>query len=345
MLTKRQEFILNQIQTFQRLSVSEIDNLIKHSPFENISRPTLIRELNVLINRSFITRNGNGKATKYTAIYKNPILRVFDKETYFSTENRMIKRYFDFEIFQHLKEIFCSEEISELHKLNKTFQANLKTFPQNVIQKEFERITVEFSWKSSQIEGNTYSLLDTERLIKEQIHAKGHSKEEATMIFNHKQAMDFIFKDSDYFNKISVSKIEDIHKIIVQELNVQPGIRKTPVGIIGTDYKPLENQFQIRDALELTCNCANSTSFALEKALITVAMVSYIQPFEDGNKRTARVIGNAILLANGFCPLSYKSVDEVEYKKSMIIFYEQNSMHYFKQLFIEQFKMAISKYF
>ena len=345
MLTKRQEFILNQIQTLQRLSVSEIDSLIKQSPFEDISRPTLIRELNVLINRSFITRSGNGKAAKYTAIYKNPVLRAFDKETYFSTENRTIKRYFDFEIFQNLKEIFRSKEILELQKLNKTFQTNLKTFPQNVIQKEFERITVEFSWKSSQIEGNTYSLLDTERLIKEQIHAKGHSKEEAIMIVNHKQAMDFIFKDSDYFNKISVSKIEDIHKIIVQELNVQLGIRKTPVGIIGTDYKPLENPFQIREALELTCNCVNSTSFAMEKALITIAMISYIQPFEDGNKRTARVLGNALLLANGFCPLSYKSVDEVEYKKSMIIFYEQNSIHYFKQLFIEQFKMAISKYF
>ena len=74
-------------------------------------------------------------------------------------------------------------------------------------------------------------------------------------------------------------------------------------------------------------------------------MISYIQPFEDGNKRTARVVGNALLLANGFCPLSYKSVDEVEYKKSMIMFYEQNSIHYFKQLFVEQFKIAISKYF
>lgn len=165
------------------------------------------------------------------------------------------------------------------------------------------------------------------------------------MIFNHKQAMDFIFQNPDYFNEISVSKIEDIHKIITNELDVCSGIRKTPVGIIGTDYKPLDDQFQIREALEATCDCVNSANFALEKALIAIAMISYIQPFEDGNKRTARVIGNALLLANGFCPLSYKNVDEVEYKKSMIIFYEQNSIHYFKQLFIEHFKMAISKYF
>lgn len=147
------------------------------------------------------------------------------------------------------------------------------------------------------------------------------------------------------FVYILSSQVKDIHNIIIQDLGIHSGIRKTPVGIIGPDYKPLDNQFQIREALEVTCDYVNSINFALEKALIAIAMISYIQPFEDGNKRTARVIGNAILLANGFCPLSYKSVDEVEYKKSMIIFYEQNSIHYFKQLFIEHFKMAISKYF
>jgi Fic family protein len=82
-----------------------------------------------------------------------------------------------------------------------------------------------------------------------------------------------------------------------------------------------------------------------EKALAAVLMISYIQPFEDGNKRTARILGNALLLAYGYCPLSYRSVDEVEYKKAMILFYEQNNAFYFKQLFIEQFRQAIEKYF
>lgn len=132
---------------------------------------------------------------------------MFDKDIYFATENRAIKRYFDFEIFKNLNGIFSLDEITELQELNKTFQANLKTFPRNIIQKEFEGITVEFSRKSSQIEGNTYSLLDTERLIKEKVLANGHSQEEATMIFNHKQVMDLILQTPDYFNKISVSKI------------------------------------------------------------------------------------------------------------------------------------------
>ena len=74
-------------------------------------------------------------------------------------------------------------------------------------------------------------------------------------------------------------------------------------------------------------------------------MISYLQPFEDGNKRTSRILGNAILLANDICLLSYRSVNESDYKKGMILFYEQNYVKYFKELFVEQFKFAVDNYF
>ena len=74
-------------------------------------------------------------------------------------------------------------------------------------------------------------------------------------------------------------------------------------------------------------------------------LISYIQPFEDGNKRTARTVGNALLLAADYCPLSYRSADEIEYKKGMILFYEQNDWSYFKTIFTDQFRQGIEKYF
>ena len=74
-------------------------------------------------------------------------------------------------------------------------------------------------------------------------------------------------------------------------------------------------------------------------------LIAYIQPFVDGNKRTARLLGNALLMANNACPLSFRSVDEAEYKKDLIVFYEQNSLRAFKELFIEQFKFAVENYF
>ena len=92
-VNKRQKFILNQIQKFQTLHIAEIEGLISKTLFEDRTRPTIIRELNVLIKFSFISRCGKGKNTKYIAVYQTPILRVFDKSTYFATENRTIKLY------------------------------------------------------------------------------------------------------------------------------------------------------------------------------------------------------------------------------------------------------------
>lgn len=82
-----------------------------------------------------------------------------------------------------------------------------------------------------------------------------------------------------------------------------------------------------------------------EKALVLLAMISYIQPFGDGNKRTARMLSNAVLLANDYYPLSYRSVDEVEYKEALLLFYEQNNLFHLKRIFVEQQKFAIENYF
>jgi Fic family protein len=76
-----------------------------------------------------------------------------------------------------------------------------------------------------------------------------------------------------------------------------------------------------------------------------LVLISYIQAFADGNKRTARIISNAILLNNKFCPISFRTIDSVEYKKAMLIFYEKNNINPFKQIFIQQFEFAVKTYF
>jgi len=98
------------------------------------------------------------------------------------------------------------------------------------------------------IEGNTYSLLETEQLIKNQQEASGHSKEEAVMILNHKKALDYIGSNKNEFQNVSVSKIENIHSLIVDSLNVTKNLRKSLVGITGTNFKPLDNEYQIKEA-------------------------------------------------------------------------------------------------
>ena len=107
----------------------------------------------------------------------------------------------------------------------------------------------------------------------------------------------------------------------------------------------LDNEFQIREALEDTCRLINAKEDVFEKALLALVLLSYIQPFTDGNKRTARISSNAILMAWGYCPISFRTVDSIDYKKAMLMFYEQNNIAAFKQIFIEQYEFAVKNYF
>ena len=80
------------------------------------------------------------------------------------------------------------------------------------------------------------------------------------------------------------------------------------------------------------------------KALVSLLGISYIQPFEDGNKRTSRLMANALLMAYGCAPLSYRSVDENAYREATLVFYELNSIVSFKKIFIEQYDFAAHNY-
>lgn len=346
-LNSRQNLILQYINTHSKVNRLELEEYIA-TVDDKISKATILRDLDVLLKDNYIKKTGSAKSVKYQPIKANELLIKYDVNNYFKDnfDERKIKySQFNFDVYGKLKNLFSSDEIKKLEVINRTYLTKTKTLSDTILKKEFERLLIELSWKSSQIEGNTYSLLDTEVLIKENIEAEGHKKEEAIMILNHKKALEFIFESKDYFKTISLKKLEELHALLTNDLGVDKGLRKFPVGIVGTNYKPLSNQLQIKEAVEKLIDTINSTKNIIEKALITVVMISYIQPFEDGNKRTGRILANAILFANGYCPLSYRSVNESEYKKAVILFYENNSLNYFKELFVEQFKFAVEKYF
>ncbi|MEA3392914.1 MAG: Fic family protein, partial [Candidatus Marinimicrobia bacterium] len=133
--------------------------------------------------------------------------------------------------------------------------------------------------------------------------------------------------------------------ILVKDLGIEQNIRKRRVGISGTNYKPLDNEYQIKEALNDMCKLINNRDCVFEKALLALVLLSYIQAFGDGNKRTVRIISNAILISNAYCPLSFRTINAIEYKKAMLIFYEQNNLSAFKDIFINQFEFAVRTYF
>ena len=346
MIDPRQKPILDFIRNNKECSSKEVYDNVELS----FSYATLKRMLSDLVSRNYLAISGQGKGTKYLISPVFEVIQPLDIERYFESEidEREIKENFNFSILKEVlgrHSIFTSNELASLNRLQDSFQKNILQLSENQYYKEFERLAIDLSWKSSQIEGNTYSLLETERLLKEKETAAGKTWEEATMLLNHKEALDFILRNPGYLNPLSISKIEDIHSVLTKELAVEGNLRKRRVGISGTNYKPLDNEFQILEAMQTSCDIINIKESVFEKALLALVLISYIQPFMDGNKRTARILCNAILMNYNYCPISFRTVGSMDYKKSMLLFYEQNNISAIKGIFIEQFKFAVNTYF
>lgn len=346
MRDSRETEIIDFIRNKQECSSKEIHEYVSQS----ISYATVKRILTKLISDRLVTTKGNGKATKYLLSSVYELLQSIDIEEYYKKEidERKIKENFNFAIVNDVlakHQVFNENEIAQLTSLQNIYRNNITQISESEYKKELERLAIDLSWKSSQIEGNTYSLLETERLLKDKETASGRTKEEAVMLLNHKEAIDFIIENPDYIEPLSISGIEDIHRLLVKELAIDKNLRKRRIGISGTNYRPLDNEFQISEALSQMCKLIQKKENVFEKALLALILISYIQPFTDGNKRTARIVSNAILMFNNYCPISYRTVDSIDYKKAMLLFYEQNNISRLKEIFISQFEFSVSTYF
>lgn len=346
MVSDKSKNILEYIQAHPSLSSKEIHDGLK----SEAGYATIKRILAKLISENLVLPIGQGRGTKYVIDPSFELLNPINVDEYFEKEidERKIQDSFNLLLITDVLSkttLFTMDEQLQLGDLQKQYQENVSELSESEYKKELERLAIDLSWKSSQIEGNTYSLLETERLLKDKETAQGKAKDEATMLLNHKEAIDFIIENPNYVTPLTISRIEDIHSLLIKDLGVDRNIRKRRVGISGTNYKPLDNEFQITEALNDLCELVNNRENVFDKALLVLVLISYIQPFGDGNKRTARIVSNAILISNNYCPISFRTIDSVDYKKAMLLFYEQNNIAAFKKIFISQFEFAVKTYF
>ncbi len=344
-LNKRQIDILEKLSEEKAFSSSEVSQALK----QKVSLVTIKRDLDHLVSLKYLERKGSGRSTFYEKTTLGFLLSPVDVSVYIKTDpdKREGRSSFNFSLFEKFpNSIFTKEELKTLDIATKTYQKNIKNITTGVQSKELERFIIELSWKSSKIEGNTYTLLDTERLIRDGISSKSNTKNETSMILNHKKAFSFILANLDSLHKNGLNSnfVEKVHELLTLDLDISRGIRRGLVGIIGTKYKPLDNKYQIKEALESLCGVVNKMTNVYSKALTALVGLSYIQPFEDGNKRTARLVCNALLLVENYAPLSYRSVDENYYRESILVFYEKNSLLPMKDIFTEQYIFSTQNY-
>ena len=214
-----------------------------------------------------------------------------------------------------------------------------------VARKVLEQLLIDLSWYSSRLEGNRVSLLDTKALFE---HGRGDTNNpEITMLLNHKEAIEFMV-DVVPEQGITEPVIRNLHGILMQGLLSDPlaagAIRRRIVAIEGSVYHPTQVPLLLEQMLEEIVARARLIRNPIEGAFFLWVNLAYLQPFEDGNKRTSRLASNLPLLLYNCAPLSFLDVEQSDYAYAMLGVYEQRSVALAVELFETTYRRSIEKY-
>ena len=209
------------------------------------------------------------------------------------------------------------------------------------------RLLIDLSWNSSRLEGNTYSLFETKRLIELGENALGKSALEAQMILNHKRAIEYIV-ESEEDKKISSHEICNIHALLSENLlpstSASGRLRTISVGVSGTTYMPLKNLQVLKMCFEIFIEKLNLIEDPFEQSFFSLVHLSYLQAFEDVNKRTSRLVANIPFIKNNLNPLSFTDVNQQDYVLALLGVYEKNDLSLFQDLYAWAYKKSAKRY-
>ncbi|HUG11141.1 MAG TPA: Fic family protein, partial [Opitutaceae bacterium] len=214
-------------------------------------------------------------------------------------------------------------------------------------RKVLNRLLIDLSWNSSRLEGNTYSLLETERLLELGEGAEGKDAREARMILNHKAAIELLAEQADEigFNRYTVC---NLHALLSEDLLPDPKaggrLRDVPVGIGGSVFLPLEMPQMIEEQFHQLLAKAHAIEDAFEQALFVMVHLPYLQPFEDVNKRVSRLAANIPLVQRNLCPLSFVDVSQDDYLNGILGVYELNRVEYLRDVFVWAYERSCTRY-
>ena len=209
------------------------------------------------------------------------------------------------------------------------------------------RLLIDLSWNSSRLEGNTYSRLETERLLDIGEYAEGKDAEDAQMILNHKGAIELLSDPSAdiRFNRYTIC---NLHALLSDNLLSDPQacgrLRSRGVGITGTVYHPLEVPQMIEEHFDMILDKATAIKDPFEQAFFVMVQIPYLQPFEDVNKRVSRLAANISLIQMNLCPLSFVDVPLNDYIGAVLGVYELNSVAYLRDVFIWAYERSCDRY-
>lgn len=347
--------------------IEQIEKILSAPP----TRRTLQRWLNTLIAQGQVHRAGQGRAVKYlrrTVVEtqanitgKATVTAHAELSIPLSQEAKEVENLVRSPLGQrtpvgynrafldgyrpnetcYLSQGTRDELLSQGRAVNSTEPAG--TYARQLVH----RLLIDLSWNSSRLEGNTYSLLETERLISAGKAASGKGALEAQMILNHKEAIEFLIESAGEigFNRYTVL---NLHALLSDNLLGDPAasgrLRTIAVGIGQTTFLPLEAPQLIEEYFDQVLDTAAAIRDPFEQAFFAMVHLPYLQPFEDVNKRVSRLAANIPLIRDNLCPLSFVDVPQAIYVTAMLGVYELNRVELLRDVFVWAYKRSCARY-
>lgn len=335
-----------------------------------IPRRTLQRRLSRLVEDGRLEVTGRGRGVRYhevvtgdTDLSSGAVKSEIDDEVYVpvSAEGKWVKNAVRRPV-QQRRPVGYERDFLDAYEPNETFYLPEPTRrhlaesgrspdperpPGTYVRQIYNRLLIDLSWNSSRLEGNTYSLLETERLLELGEAAEGKDALEAQMILNHKTAIELLVDQNEDigFNRYTIL---NLHAVLSDNLLADPQaggrLRDRPVGVDGTVFHPLEVPQLIEECFHKILETADEIDDPFEQAFFVMVHLPYLQPFEDVNKRVSRLAANISLIRNNLCPLSFVDVPDRAYIDGMLGVYELNRVELMRDVFVWAYERSCARY-
>ena len=317
---------------------------IRRHTAPDASSPTVWRALKRLVGENKLEVSGKGRATGYSlagaAVVRAHLANPYNRRKPANYNKDFIDRYVPGRSF------YLST--ADKQRLRDADTPNMPPLPAGTYaQRVLERLLVDLSWASSRMEGNTYSILETERLIRFGEEASGKDRKEAVMILNHKEAIQYVVDNLDAIT-ISRPDLTNIHALLADGLLADPAmvgrLRRMPVGITHSSYRPLGDQFEIEEEFTILIEKAAAITDPFEQSFFLLVHIPYLQAFDDINKRTSRVASNIPLLKADLAPMSFLTMDDGDYIDGLIGIYELNNVALLRDDYMDAYVASAENY-
>lgn len=335
-------------------------------------RRTLQRRLAALLEQKLIVSEGMGRGLRYR--YLSQIIGVATTEQAKGTDQLAVEIYIPIsadgeEIKTYIRQprhqrkpvsyknefleqyrpnqtAYLPESLrTQLHSLGRSSaeQTPAGTFARDILN----RLLIDLSWASSKLEGNTYSRLDTERLIEFGQAAEGKDALETQMILNHKSAIEYLVRDTEHAG-VTTETVIALHAFLSDGLMPDPltcgRIRNRPVEIGGSVYLPIAMPQRLEELFGIVMSMAAEIQNPFEQSFFMMVHLPYLQPFEDVNKRVSRLAANIPLIKHNLCPLSFIDVPQQAYVDAMLGVYELNRIELLRDVFVWAYERSCQQY-